>query len=282
MATTGDDTSYDRQADLKAFDETKSGVKGLADAGIREIPCIFLQQPEPLPIKPFQIPIINLGSADRASMVERIRDALENLGCFQVVNHGIPASVMNETLQGVRRFHDQEVEVKKRFYTRDITRTVMYNSNFNLYSSTNVNWSDSFYTCMAPSPPPAEELAEVCRDIQIEYSNHVLKLGGFLFRLISEALKLNPNHLGDLDCDKGLIFAGHYYPPCPQPDLTMGGSRHTDDGFITVLLQDEIGGLQILHDQQYWIEVPPTPGALVVNIGDLLQVLQRNTTKLGL
>ncbi|KAI3715901.1 hypothetical protein L6452_22890 [Arctium lappa] len=57
---------------------------------------------------------------------------------------------------------------------------------------------------MGPSPPPPEELSEVCRDIQIEYLNQVLKLGDVLFRLISEELKLNTNHLGDLDCDKGL------------------------------------------------------------------------------
>ncbi|XP_024975279.1 1-aminocyclopropane-1-carboxylate oxidase homolog 1-like [Cynara cardunculus var. scolymus] len=281
MATTETTPSivpdYDRPTQLKAFDQTKAGVKALADAGIREIPCIFIHQPEPLPktSMPFEIPVVDLGSIDRASTVEKIREASENLGFFQVVNHGIPVSVMNDMLQGVGRFHDQDVEVKKRFYSRDPSRTVVYNSNFDLYSSPAASWRDTFYTLMAPSPPPPEQLPEVCRDIQIEYSNQVLKLGGVLFRLISEALKLNPNHLGDLDCDKGLIFAGHCYPACPQPDLTMGAAKHTDDGFLTVVLQDEIGGLQILHNQQ-WIDVPPTPGALVVNIGDLLQMISND------
>ncbi|KAJ0483434.1 putative deacetoxyvindoline 4-hydroxylase [Helianthus annuus] len=50
----------------------------------------------------------------------------------------------------------------------------------------------------------------------------------------------------------------------------MGTTKHTDTGFLTVLLQDDIGGLQILHQNQ-WVDVPPTPGALVINIGDLLQ-----------
>ncbi|KAI3693042.1 hypothetical protein L6452_32870 [Arctium lappa] len=131
---------------------------------------------------------------------------------------------------------------------------------------------------MAPSPPPPEELPEVCRDIQIEYSNQVMKLGLVLFQLLSEALKLDPNHLADMDLDKGLAFFGHYYPACPQPDLTMGGAKHSDYGFLTVLLQDEIGGLQILHDQQ-WVDVPPTPGALVINIGDLLQMISNDKLK---
>ncbi|KAI3693056.1 hypothetical protein L6452_32884 [Arctium lappa] len=282
MASTDETTAsnipdYDRLTQLKAFDQTKAGVKALADAGIRQIPRIFINQPETLPktSTPFEIPVVDLGSPDTASTVEKIREASKTLGFFQVVNHGIPVSVMDEVLQGVRRFHDQDVEVKKRFYTRDPSRPVVYNSNFDLYSSPAANWRDTFISFMAPSPPPPKELPEVCRDIQIEYSNQVLKLGGVLFRLISEALKLNPNHLGDLDCDKGLVFVGHYYPACPQPDLTMGATKHTDDGFITVLLQDDIGGLQIVHNQQ-WIDVPPTPGALVVNIGDLLQMISND------
>ncbi|XP_024975716.1 1-aminocyclopropane-1-carboxylate oxidase homolog 1-like isoform X1 [Cynara cardunculus var. scolymus] len=268
---------YDRPTELKAFDETKAGVKALADAGIQKIPRIFHNQPEPLPKSstPFEIPVVDLGSTDRASTVAKIREASETVGFFQVVNHGIPVTVMNEMLQGVRRFHDQDVEVKKRFYTRDPSRAVIYNSNFDLFSSPAANWRDTFISLMAPSPPPLEELPEVCREIQVEYSNEVMKLGGVLFRLISEALKLNPNHLGDLDCDKALAFVAHCYPACPQPDLTMGATKHTDDGFITVLLQDEIGGLQILHNQQ-WVDVPPTPGALVVNIGDLLQMISND------
>ncbi|KAI3504159.1 hypothetical protein L1887_32704 [Cichorium endivia] len=268
---------YDRPTELKAFDQTKSGVQGLVDAGIRQVPRIFISPPETSPktSTTFEIPVVDLGSNDRASTVEKIRAASENLGFFQVVNHCIPVSIMDEVLQGVRRFLEQDVEVRKRFYTRDNMRPVVYNSNFDLYTSPAVNWRDTFFTFMAPSPPPPEELPEVCRDIQIEYSNHVMKLGGLLFRLISEALGLNENHLRDLDCDKGLAFIGHCYPACPQPDLTMGTTRHTDDGFLTVLLQDEIGGLQILH-QNEWIDVPPTPGALVINIGDLLQLISND------
>ncbi|KAK9077565.1 hypothetical protein SSX86_005902 [Deinandra increscens subsp. villosa] len=271
---------YDRATELKAFDQKKCGVQGLVDAGIRHVPRIFINSPDTIPKTSthFELPVIDLGSTDRASTVEKIRVASENMGFFQVVSHGIPLKVMSETLEGVRKFHEQDVEMKERFYTRDTSKTVVYNSNFNLYTSSAANWRDTFFTFMAPSPPLLEELPEVCRDIQIEYSNQVMKLGGLLFSLISETLGLKPSYLGDIDCDKGLVFAGHCYPACPQPNLTMGATKHSDDGFLTVLLQDEIGGLQMLHQDQ-WVDVQPTPGALVINIGDLLQMISNDKLK---
>nr|XP_043630915.1 1-aminocyclopropane-1-carboxylate oxidase homolog 1-like [Erigeron canadensis] len=272
----------DRLAELKAFDETKAGVKGLVDAGIREIPRIFIHPPETFHNNSFScleiVPTIDLSSTNRSSTVEKIRTASEDVGIFYVTNHGIPMNVMDEMLNGVRRFHEQDAEVKKKFYSRDESKALMYDSNFDLFFSPAAGWRDSIASIMAPTPPPYEELPEVCRDILIEYSNDVKKLGVVLFRLVSEALGLDPDYLGNIDCDKGFRFLGHYYPACPQPDLTVGTPKHTDASFLTVLLQDEIGGLQILHQDQ-WVDVPPVPGSLVVNVGDLLQLISNDKLK---
>ncbi|KAL3359721.1 hypothetical protein AABB24_016306 [Solanum stoloniferum] len=252
--------SYDRMSELKAFDDTKAGVKGIVDAGITEVPRIFVQ--------PTKI---------EECIVDKVRDASETWGFFQVVNHGIPLSVMEEMLQGTRRFFEQDVDIKKQYYTRDNTKKVVHVSNFDLYSPSvpATNWRDSIFCLMAPNHPSPEELPIACREILMEFSNHVMTLGKSLFELLSEGLGLDPSHLNNIDCSEGLRVLGHYYPACPQPELTIGTNKHSDNDFITVLLQDQIGGLQVLHKTQ-WIDVPPTPGALVVNIGDLLQLISND------
>ncbi|KAK2647245.1 hypothetical protein Ddye_022440 [Dipteronia dyeriana] len=275
--------NYDRASELKAFDETKSGVKGLVDAGITKIPRMFYQSPESLNDHPlagdnqFIFPVINLEGVDkdpvqRKEIVKRVQNAMEKWGFFQVINHGIPVSVLEEMEDGTRTFYEQDNEVKKEFYTRDHSRRVVYNTNFDLYASPAANWRDTMCCFMAPDPPKPEEMPAICRDIMFEYSKQVMELGHLLFELLSEALGLKMNHLKDIGCAGGLILLSHYYPPCPQPELTIGTTKHSDNTFLSVLLQDHIGGLQILH-QNHWVDVTPIPGALVINIGDLLQLI---------
>ncbi|CAN1796084.1 1-aminocyclopropane-1-carboxylate oxidase homolog 1 [Linum perenne] len=103
-----------------------------------------------------------------------------------------------------------------------------------------------------------------------KYTAEMIKLGELLFQLLSEALGLDKNHLKEIDCLEGLGLGCHYYPPCPQPELAIGAVQHADICLLTIILQDQIGGLQVLR-RGSWIDVPFVPGAMVVNIGDLLQ-----------
>ncbi|KAK1379859.1 hypothetical protein POM88_026603 [Heracleum sosnowskyi] len=61
---------------------------------------------------------------------------------------------------GVHRFFEQDTVVKKQFYTRDYTKKVVYNTNYDFFSSPAANWRDSFFCFMAPSPPQPDELPE--------------------------------------------------------------------------------------------------------------------------
>lgn len=66
----------------------------------------------------------------------------------------------------------------------------------------------------------------------------------------------------------------NYYPVCPNPELTIGVGRHSDVSTLTILLQDDIGGLYVRGNKgNSWIHVPPVNGSLVINIGDALQII---------
>ncbi|WCJ23985.1 2-oxoglutarate (2OG) and Fe(II)-dependent oxygenase superfamily protein [Euphorbia peplus] len=278
-------TEYCRTSELKAFDDTKAGVKGLVDAGITKVPRIFHRTLDGIDSimstrtadSTLRFPIIDLegvekDSALRKEIIEKVGNASETWGFFEVINHGIPRSVLEDMLDGIKRFHEQDTKIKKEFYTRDYLKKVIYNTNFDFYSSKSTDWRDSILFQMAPETPKPEALPATCREILITYSKEVTRLGHLLLELFSEALGLNSNYLKDMDCNEGHAILGHYYPPCPQPELTLGSSRHTDSNFFTVLLQDYIGGLQVFYQNQ-WIDVPSTQEALVINIGDLLQLI---------
>ncbi|GJN16513.1 hypothetical protein PR202_gb03512 [Eleusine coracana subsp. coracana] len=73
-------------------------------------------------------------------------------------------------------------------------------------------------------------------------------------------------------------MAAHYYPPCPEPHLTVGTAKHSDTTFLTVLLQDGVGGLQALISG-YWVDVPPVTGALIINVSAFLQARSNDAFK---
>ncbi|KAL0812374.1 hypothetical protein Bca101_068817 [Brassica carinata] len=240
----------DRSNERKAFDEMKIGVKGLADAGITEIPPMFLENNELLKISNYlnklgpkdsfrapptilaslkapratqqvNIPTIDLkgGSVHykdqdlttRRNVVEQIREASEKWGFFRVTNHGISLELQERMLGGIRGFHEQDLQVRKQFYSRDHTRNFLYYTNVDLFTSASATWRDTVICYTAPDPPRSQDLPAVFGDVMLEYSKEVMSLGQYW-------------------------------------------------------------RLQVFHDQA-WMDVPPAPGDLVINIGDLLQFI---------
>ncbi|GFQ00693.1 1-aminocyclopropane-1-carboxylate oxidase homolog 1 [Phtheirospermum japonicum] len=174
---------------LKAFDETNAGVKGLVDSVCKKSPRFSdIQKPE-----------------GRKRIVEEVKIASETWGFFQVMNHGIPTSVLDGMIDGIRKFNDQDVEEKKKYYSRDIKRR-----------------DTMIITFPGPDPTDHHDLPAPCRESTVEYSKHVEILGNILFGLLSEALGLDIDHLNNMDCSKEYRLHNHYYPACPEPELAIG------------------------------------------------------------
>ena len=93
-------------------------------------------------------------------------------------------------------------------------------------------------------------------------------------KAISETLGLESDYITNAtNWDQGVqLVAANFYPACPQPDRAIGLPPHTDHGLVTLLIQNNVGGLQIKHKGQ-WVNFNAMPNAFVVNIADQLQVL---------
>lgn len=288
MATTAT-ANFDRNKELKLFDDSKTGVKGLLESGVTTLPRIFVHPPEILSdLKPGKrhvtIPVVDLSGSysddQHAAVVEDVRRAASEFGFFQVVNHGIPNETVDGIIGAIKAFNEQPPEYRSQYYRRAVGSGVSYLSNVDLYRSKAASWRDTLLAALSPNPPKREEWPEVCADAVPAWDREVERLGGLLLDLLGEGLGLPVGRLSET-CLDGRTLVGHYYPYCPEPDQTLGISAHPDPGALTVLVQDQVGGLQVKHNGE-WIDIEPVPGALVINIGDLLQVLKLITQRVWL
>lgn len=110
------------------------------------------------------------------------------------------------------------------------------------------------------------------RDTLEEYLLQLQKLGMTLLSLIGEAVDIDKGETLEIFEDGMQSIRATYYPPCPQPDLVVGLTPHSDAAGITILLQvNDVEGLQVKNDGK-WIPVNFLPDAFVVNVGDILEV----------
>lgn len=112
------------------------------------------------------------------------------------------------------------------------------------------------------------------RETLEEYAREVEKLAYRLMELISQSLGLPGDKFHGCFKEKQMSMVRlNHYPPCPFPELTLGVGRHKDAGVLTVLAEDDVGGLQVKRKSDgEWIPVNPTPHAFIINVGDIFQV----------
>lgn len=111
------------------------------------------------------------------------------------------------------------------------------------------------------------------RDACEEYTRETEKLSYKLLELISLSLGLPASRFNNFFKDQTSFLRLNYYPRCPIPHLALGVGHHKDAGALTVLAQDDVGGLEVKRKTDgEWIRVKPTPDAYIVNVGDIIQV----------
>lgn len=105
------------------------------------------------------------------------------------------------------------------------------------------------------------------------YSLEVKKLALLILGHMARALKMDAEEIRELFGDGIQTMRMNYYPPCPEPDMAIGFTPHSDADALTILFQlNETEGLQIRKEGK-WVSVKPLHNAFVVNIGDIMEVV---------
>ncbi|PKA60064.1 S-norcoclaurine synthase 1 [Apostasia shenzhenica] len=205
----------------------------------------------------------------------RLHSACQDWGFFQLINHGIDEDVIKKMVGALEEFFKLPLEEKEKVGQVE-GQIEGYGQAFVQSEDQKLDWGDMLF--IGTSPPQRKNLRfwpinpPSFRDSTEKYAEEVKKVADFLAGVMSENLGLG-RELYDLFKNGIQSFRFNYYPPCPSADKVLGLSPHSDGVGFTLLLQvNGRPGLQIRRDGR-WLAVEPLQGALVINIGDIVEIL---------
>ncbi|KAL5725440.1 hypothetical protein ACHQM5_008583 [Ranunculus cassubicifolius] len=217
-------------------------------------------------------PFLNQEHEGTKKAKEIINYACTAYGFFQIVNHGVPLGLMSEALEVSKKFFEIPMEEKVKFSPKEGSPLPTgysiqpgHSPDKNEYL---LMFPPSSGFNVLPNDPP--ELRKVMEDIFSQLS----KIGLVLQNILNDCLGLPLKFLEEYNNDRSWDFmvALRYFP---ATELENNGiTEHQDGNCITFVFQDE-GGLEVLKDGD-WIPVAPVEGGLIVNLGDVIQVLSNN------
>ncbi|KAM7476250.1 hypothetical protein LguiB_023493 [Lonicera macranthoides] len=272
-------------------DSSFTSAMTLAQMGLPNVPSRYVlppsQRPRPgLILHPSTtLPIIDLSCLNNPSLrsqtIDQVRIACKDLGFFQVMNHGIPASVVKGSLDAAKEFFNLPAEEKMHLMSDNVHEPVRYGTSMNHAKDKVHFWRDFIkqyshpiltWIHLWPTNPPTY------REKMGKYSKAAYMLQKQLMEAVLESLGLNRNYLHK-DIEEGSqVLAVNCYPACPEPDLALGMPPHSDYGSLTILNQSW-QGLEIMDHDKKWHPVPVIEGALIVQLGDQMEVLSNGQYK---
>ncbi|XP_057836574.2 protein DMR6-LIKE OXYGENASE 1 [Cryptomeria japonica] len=232
----------------------------------------------------YKFPVIDLKNLDgphRIKVVNDIRRACEEDGFFQIMNHGVPETVMKSMMDIAKEFFEMPVEDRVCLYSEDPQQAVRVSTSFNATKDEFFEWRDY----LRHSCHPLEECINswpqkpaLYREVAGKYCKEMRVLVLRLLAAISEALGQDSDYLNAIFGKHSQLMHINYYPACPNPDLTFGAAPHSDICGITILMQGDVSGLQVLKDGK-WVAVKPIPNAFMVNVADQIEVVSNGRFK---
>ncbi len=232
------------------------------------------------------------GSSERRDLARSVCEVAHEIGFFQLVGHGIGPAFFDTHARQRARFFALPDEIKARidkinsphFRGWERVGAELTGGRPDLREQLDLSTENPvrgvgieppYLRLDGPNQWPGDDVLPGFGDHMRTFFSTMSDLADELLDLFSVGLDLHPGHLRDRFGSRrfSLVKLIHY-PPTPEGGA--GVNPHHDAGFITLLLQHEVGGLQVRNPDGAWIDVPPTPGALVINIGEMLQEMTGN------
>ena len=244
-----------------------------------------------------EIPVVDIGELVRtgsdaavAAVAAQIRAACCGSGFFYLSNHGVPAAVVADALAANRSFHAKPLEEKlklkrnawHRGYVAVGDNIAKASARFAAARLPNQLASFNARHEVSPDHPdykrkPLQGPNEWPDDAAFKaafmrYNTAVCDLGLKLLHPVSVAVGERRDFFGRYFAPPSTNLRMLHYPPAPpmRPEDQFGIHPHTDYGFLTILTQDRVGGLQVRRPDGSWIDAPWIPDTFVVNVGDML------------
>jgi isopenicillin N synthase-like dioxygenase len=210
--------------------------------------------------------------------------ACRESGFFYVVGHGVDEELQRRLRELSREFFAQDLDTKLRirmalggrawrgyFRVGDELTSGKPDQKEGLYFGEELPPDHPLVQADTPLHGPnlfPEEPAGF-RETVLEYMEALTRLGHRLMAGLALSLDLEESYFADRYTREPLtLFRIFNYPPPSDPGL-WGVGEHTDYGLLTILLQDDAGGLEV-KSRSHWVSAPPVPGSFVCNIGDML------------
>ena len=240
-----------------------------------------------------KIPIIDISEIYTENGFEKVANKLvltaRSIGFFYIKGHGVSLDVITQAFKASKMFFELPLEKKasikvdvnqRGWMGKGMTKlegAKTHDSKEVFFWGWDVDSTDQDVVDGVPMVFPnqwPDQVAPFLRTDILPYYNAIIELGRIVLSALSYGLG-KPKNFFDAAYKKPLGRGQLvYYPPMSSKDLKehrFGAASHTDFGVLTILLQDMQGGLQVLNQNDEWIEAPPIENSFVCNIGDLLE-----------
>lgn len=243
------------------------------------------------------IPVIDLTGSfsetpeDRKAVAWEVHKACRNTGFFYISNHGVAEALRERQFEVARRFFALPLEEKMRIDARNSSCWRGYEamSIQTLDDGSRPDFKESFMSgreCGANHPYViqgvpyygANQWPEAYPEMQAyteEYIAAMQKLGTHLLGILALSLEMPEDYFTEALKEPAVATRLLRYPPQSSvgDGNEIGAGAHTDWGMITILMQDDVGGLEVRNAAGDWIRAPHIPGTFVINLGDMVPIL---------